>query len=55
MLNLTLVIKTKGGEKTPKCPRCGYEFETEIEEPSKEPERDFEKIVDTSITFPEYT
>ncbi|OGI12082.1 hypothetical protein A3K64_01945 [Candidatus Micrarchaeota archaeon RBG_16_36_9] len=40
--------------KITKCPRCGYEFEVEIKESSKETGGEFEKIVDTSTSLPDY-
>jgi len=41
--------------KITKCPRCGYEFEIEVKEiASEREEKEFEKIVDTSTTLPDY-
>jgi hypothetical protein len=52
---IRLLNNKKGGEITLKCPRCGYEFEIEVKSASAERnEGDFEKIVDTSTTLPDY-
>jgi DNA-directed RNA polymerase subunit M/transcription elongation factor TFIIS len=52
---IRLLNNKRGGEITLKCPRCGYEFEIEVKNVSAERnEGDFEKIVDTSTTLPDY-